>query len=88
MANAHYGRGIARMSKMDFETAIADFSHALQLKPNFANSYMNRGLVLLLQGKDSEAEKDFERCRTLDPALKIELEQRIDLARKLRPLEH
>ena len=82
----YFGRGIVRMSK-DLDTAIADFNQVLQLNPNFVNAYMNRGLALLMQGRDTDAEKDFERCRALNPALKNELEQRIVLARELRALK-
>jgi hypothetical protein len=45
---------------------------------------MNRGLALLMSGKDSEAEKDFAHIRTVDPTLKHELEERIQLAKDLR----
>ena len=45
---------------------------------------MNRGLALLLQDKDLEAQKDFEQCLTVQPDLKAELEKRVELAKELR----
>jgi tetratricopeptide (TPR) repeat protein len=81
MVVAYHGRGITRMSKNDLDAAIADFNRALELDPNLANTYMNRGLALLLQGKEAETEKDFERCLMLKPSVKDELEQRKKLAR-------
>jgi hypothetical protein len=49
---------------------------------------MNRGLALLLQGKDKEASKDFARALILRPSLKDELETRIKLAEELRSNKH
>ncbi len=45
---------------------------------------MNRGLALLLLGKDVEARKDFDQCLSLKPDLSSELEARIQLAKELR----
>jgi hypothetical protein len=39
---------------------------------------------LLRQGKDTEAEKDFERAIMLDPALKTKLELGIERVKKWR----
>ena len=84
MAWAYQGRGIARTALNDLEAAMVDFSRALELDPKLLNAYLNRGLVLLLQGKDSEAAKDFARVLTLKPESKTELERRIELAKNLR----
>ncbi len=84
---AYHGRGTAWMS-LDFKRAIADFNRALELDPNLANAYMNRGLVLLLQGNEKEAEKDFERFLALTPNMKYELDRSIKLARELRAEKH
>ena len=88
MAWAYQGRGVARTDLNDLEAAIVDFSRALELDPELLNAYLNRGLVLLLQGKDSEAEKDFARVLTLKPEAKTELERRIELAKRLRSNEY
>jgi len=41
---------------------------------------VNRGLILLLQGKQAEAEADFKRAIEADP----EMESRIEAIRRLR----
>ena len=84
---AYHGRGTAWMS-LDFKRAIADFNRALELDPNLANAYMNRGLVLLLQGNEKAAEKDFERFRALRPDMKDELDRSIKMARELLAEKH
>jgi tetratricopeptide (TPR) repeat protein len=72
------------MKLADFDRALDDYNHALQIKEELPNTHMNRGLLLLLKGNDAEAEKDFERCLSLSPGLKSELEKRIALAKEIR----
>jgi hypothetical protein len=45
---------------------------------------MNRGLALLMKHEDARAQKDFDACLEINPALKGELEKRIELAKVLR----
>jgi hypothetical protein len=45
---------------------------------------MNRGLALLMKYEDARAQKDFDACLEINPALKAELENRIELAKTLR----
>ena len=68
--------------------AVADFDRALKLDPNRAATWAYRGLALLLQGKDAEAERDFARCLELDPDLKTSLASRIDEAKRQRAAVH
>jgi tetratricopeptide (TPR) repeat protein len=73
------------------DAAIADYSRSIELAPNIAEYYAKRGLALLLQGKEAEAQRDFDQCLTLDRALKVSLERRIkeikrQLATKRYPL--
>jgi tetratricopeptide (TPR) repeat protein len=84
MAAAYHGRGTARMKLSQFDPAIADFDRALELNSELPNTYMNRGLALLLRHEDARAQKDFDRCLALNPALKVDLEKRIELAKQLR----
>ena len=72
------------MKLADFDRALSDFNQALQIKEELPNTHMNRGLLLLLKGNDAEAEKDFERCLTLSPELKPDLEKRIAIAKQMR----
>jgi hypothetical protein len=45
---------------------------------------MNRGLSLIVKGRDTEAKKDFDKCLELNPALKAELEQKTTIAKSIR----
>jgi Tfp pilus assembly protein PilF len=48
------------------------------------SAYENRGLTLVLQGKDLDAERDFVRALAIKPAIKAELDERIKVAKALR----
>ena len=72
------------MKRGEIDRAIADFTRALEINPDLSFVYMNRGLALMLQGKDADAQKDFERCVALDPVLKVELDRRIEKVKQLR----
>lgn len=48
-------RGIIHMALKDYREAIADFSAALELKPEFGEIYINIGNVYYLDGAYSEA---------------------------------
>ena len=74
-------------SKYDLEAAIADFDRALQLDPKLVDAYVDRGLALLLQGKETEAAKDLERALAIDPSLKEEVDKRIKAANELRNMK-
>ena len=50
------------------DLALADFDKALELDPQCAEAYGNRGLVQLLRENDVRAEADFVRCLALKPA--------------------
>jgi tetratricopeptide (TPR) repeat protein len=84
MALAFEGRGIARMNRRDFTLAVADLNKALELNSNLANSYANRGLIYLLQGKQPESQADFKRAIELDPEIKADLEVRIERVKMFR----
>ena len=72
------------MSKGNLEKAIEDFSHAIKIAPRVAPSYMNRGLALLVMGRDAEAQKDFDKCWELEPDRKSDVEERIEIAKRIR----
>src|SRR5262249_42022716 len=52
-------RGIAKQAKSDFDGAIADYNRALELDPNFAIAYADRGISHLSSRHWTEALKDF-----------------------------
>jgi tetratricopeptide (TPR) repeat protein len=63
---AFYGRGYAYGSKGDFERAVADYK-ALQLNPEYAPAYLNRGGILFTRGQLDTAFSDFSNLIRYDP---------------------
>jgi Flp pilus assembly protein TadD len=53
---------------------VADYTKALELDGRQARFYANRGLALMYEGKDQDAERDFSRALALVPGLRAELE--------------
>jgi tetratricopeptide (TPR) repeat protein len=68
-------RGYQRYDRGSLESAIADCNTAIALNPKKYSAYWLRGLALLGQGKDAEAQRDFERCVQRRPDLKQDLEE-------------
>ena len=60
------------------DQAIPDYGEAIEIAPQFADAYANRGLALLRRGRTSEARWNFEQSLRLDPSLKTTLEERIN----------
>ena len=56
-ANAylHYNRGNAYVRCIEFQHAIEDYTRAIQLDPNLAEAYYNRGLARLALKQQNEA---------------------------------
>ena len=81
-ADHYYKRGHARLIKEDFDGAIADFDKALALAAQgdaFLRTliHANRGMARHLQGKEGEAEKDFDECIRLNKGLRIMLDRHL-----------
>jgi len=60
-------RGVAHARRQSPREAIEDFNRAIQLYPEYAAVYNNRGTVLLAIGAVREAMKDFDRALVLAP---------------------
>ena len=60
-------RGVAQARRQSPKDAIDDFNRAIQLYPEYAAVYNNRGNVLLGVGAVREAMKDFDRALVLAP---------------------
>jgi hypothetical protein len=85
-AVAHYGkdpnyffrRGQARLVNEELGTAVGDFDRAAAL--NRGNEflatliYVHRGYALLLQGKEGEARKEFEKCKGLKSGTQVQFQ--------------
>lgn len=67
-AEAFGNRGIAQFRSGQISLALADYNHALILKPDsFPSVYANRGLAFFHIGEKEKARKDYERAISLDP---------------------
>ncbi len=64
---AYVMRAIAKAGVRDFDPAIADIRHALELDPNRGATYVELGRIELLQGKPAEAEATFTQALARDP---------------------
>lgn len=69
LADAYDVRCATHSAIGNYQKAIADCNQALQLKPNFANAYINRGDALAQQGDDQQASKDYDQAVRLAPNL-------------------
>jgi adenylate cyclase len=61
--------GLSTDTKSDLRRADDLISRALVLDPNYAPAHLNRGSILLIQGRPGEAIPEHEHALALDPAL-------------------
>ena len=66
-AEPYNNRGSAYQSKGDHDRAIADYSEAIGINPNYAIAYSNRGNLFEARKRREEAIADFRRALALDP---------------------
>lgn len=83
-AEEHYNRGLAYEEAGNAELALADYTRAIELNPRFALAYATRGLLLLRQGKDAEAQSDFDTGFRLDSSLRPQFAPHIESIRAAR----
>ena len=67
VAQSYLERGEALSDARDYAAAIAAYSSAIQLKPDFAEAYNNRGFAYYLSGNAEMAIADFTRAIELRP---------------------
>ena len=67
LAVEHYNRGIARKAKGDLDRAIADYTEAIRLDPEYEYAYFNRGVAWSRKGDLDRAIADYDRVLRLDP---------------------
>lgn len=65
LANKYYNRGLAYAKKGEVELAIADYTKAIALKPDYADAYYNRGGAWLRLGETEKAKADLATARNL-----------------------
>ena len=73
-----------KLTGRDLEGAIADFTKALSLDGRLALAHANRGLALMLQGKDEAAERDLSRALELSPTLRAQVEAGVSFIMRQR----
>jgi tetratricopeptide (TPR) repeat protein len=69
LAEAFYDRGLANRREGDFDDAIKDFDHALQLNPNSTDAFYQRGSIYGHQRNYDRAIRDYDQAIHLDPNL-------------------
>jgi tetratricopeptide (TPR) repeat protein len=57
--------GIAMYERLDDDGAISDYNEAIRVDPNYGQAYYNRGLTNHIQGKDAQAQADFDKAKQL-----------------------
>jgi len=67
VAQAHLKRGEALSDTRDYTAAIAAYSSAIQLNPDLAEAYNDRGFAHYLNGNAERAIADFTRAIELRP---------------------
>jgi tetratricopeptide (TPR) repeat protein len=64
---AYYNRGIAYQAKGREDLAIADYTAALRIDPNYADAYYNRGNVYQAKGQEDLAIADYTAAQRANP---------------------
>jgi len=85
--NDAYGyklRSEIKMKKGDLKGTIEDLTTTMNLEMHLPDNHLDKGILLLLQGKDAEAQIEFDLHLLRFPAGKEHLEKRIVEAKKLR----
>ena len=66
-AETYYNRGLTHSKKGELKLAIADYTKAIELKPNYADAYYNRGIAYRIKGDYEFAIADYTRVIELEP---------------------
>jgi Flp pilus assembly protein TadD len=78
----YYTRGKELQKQGELAAALDDFNKTIGLGPPMPEAYLERGVTLVLLGKEAEAEKDFEQCVKIEPRMKAAVENRRAEAKK------
>jgi Flp pilus assembly protein TadD len=65
----YYLKGLDKHDKGDLEGAVADYSEAARLHPNYSRPFNNRGNIYFYKGMYKEALADFNQALSLDPGV-------------------
>jgi tetratricopeptide (TPR) repeat protein/cellulose biosynthesis protein BcsQ len=75
-AVSRYQDGV-RADAVDTDSAVAFYTQAVELKPDFADAYRNRGLAYAKQGKFDRALEDYNKALELRPDYHDDLRPRL-----------
>ena len=64
------GHLLARQGELD--RALADVNKAIEIAPQYAKAYGDRGLIHLMRGEAADAELDFKKCFEIDSSLEAQ----------------
>jgi tetratricopeptide (TPR) repeat protein len=64
---AYYNRGNVWYYKGDYDKAIADYTKAIEINPQYASAYENRGLAWADKGDYDKAIADYTKAIEIDP---------------------
>lgn len=67
LSKVYYARARARFDKRRHKAAVADYSEALRLVPDFSNAYHDRGVAYEAVGRFKEALLDYGRAIDANP---------------------
>jgi len=67
----HLSRAFIYEDMGEYDKSIAEYTKAIELNMNLALSYLRRGSILMLQGKNKEAIADFERVVDLSESTEL-----------------
>jgi tetratricopeptide (TPR) repeat protein len=66
-ASFFFDRGNALLDRQEYDSAIADFTEAIRLNPNYAAAYNNRGVAHYRKGDIDKAIAGYEAALRIDP---------------------
>ena len=61
-ATGWFKSATAKYKRKDYQGAIADYTKAIELSPDFTQAYHKRGVAYLMLGPKSKARADFKRA--------------------------
>lgn len=71
-----YNRGRTRAAKGDLDAAIADYSEAIRINPDFGDAFCNRGMARQAKDDIDGALADYDQAIRLQPADPINFNNR------------